>query len=594
MSELFTMPTTWYPQSSGQPYPYAKLYFYRSGTTTDQAVYQDPGLSVAHTQPVVADSAGIFPVIYLDTSAAYDYRVQLKTSTNVIIRDLDNIPRFALTTEQLGQLFYPICSAEISAAVTPYTYCYPCGDIRRYGAKVDGVTADDAAINYAISVAYNGLGFVYFPAGTTAHAATLIFKNGVTYAGDGASANGSILRYVGNADQIQVNNPSNSSTAAYINVQDLWLKSANNNTGKANFADNGSTFLNFTRVRFSGARINLILDQSEIVRVRDCLFQDILSVTTAAGVWIVNGATRTGGNSTGYTNEILFEGCQFNCDGTANLPTLIADDGGLSHKVVACNFNGGAIGYRATNVLTLSIKDCEIEAGLAGTAYVTGVGLYSTTWAGGTGGVTTTTAIRSNLISSGAKPSIVIGDSSAWSVSITDNTFNTTSTTIDPTGVQVELIASGNEQINSGDNRYKLNNHFSSGQWTPTWTGSVSNPSLGNGERYTSYSRKGKEVTLRMNQTFGSTTSVGSGTYSWTTPVAAAADQINFIGNVMALCAGSAPATATPYIANNSSTMTIRTTGGSPSNYGSSTPGSWTTNDYIQIAITYKAANWLG
>lgn len=52
-------------------------------------------------------------------------------------------------------------AAEISAGITPTNYAYPPGDIRRYGAKLDGVTDDSAAVQAAINS-----GGAYHPGGT--------------------------------------------------------------------------------------------------------------------------------------------------------------------------------------------------------------------------------------------------------------------------------------------------------------------------------------------------------------------------------------------------------------------------------------------
>jgi hypothetical protein len=109
--------------------------------------------------------------------------------------------------------------------------------------------------------------------------------------------------------------------------------------------------------------------------------------------------------------------------------------------------------------------------------------------------------------------------------------------------VAVELIAQGNDQSSSGDTRFQLNNYFSQGPWSPTWSCTSGTPDIGNGAIYTEYSRKGKEVTLRVNITMGTSAVYGGpgGIYSWSTPVAAANEAINFPGTVRALCAGAVP-----------------------------------------------------
>jgi len=93
MTTIFTLPQQVPVNSSGTPYPGAKLYFYAAGTTTAQNVYTDIDLTDAHSQPVVADANGRFEPIYLDPNAAADYRVQLYTLGSVLIYDEDNVPR---------------------------------------------------------------------------------------------------------------------------------------------------------------------------------------------------------------------------------------------------------------------------------------------------------------------------------------------------------------------------------------------------------------------------------------------------------------------------------------------------------------------
>lgn len=77
----------------GAPAPGALLYTWLSGTSTPQAVYADLALGSAHTNPVEADSNGIFPIIYL---AAVNYRMELRNADgDVIFPAQDNIQNLA-------------------------------------------------------------------------------------------------------------------------------------------------------------------------------------------------------------------------------------------------------------------------------------------------------------------------------------------------------------------------------------------------------------------------------------------------------------------------------------------------------------------
>ncbi|GBQ90432.1 hypothetical protein AA13595_2891 [Gluconacetobacter johannae DSM 13595] len=57
--------------ASGVPRVGARLFFYQAGTTTPQATFADPGLTIANTNPVVADEAGQFGDIFLLDDPAY-------------------------------------------------------------------------------------------------------------------------------------------------------------------------------------------------------------------------------------------------------------------------------------------------------------------------------------------------------------------------------------------------------------------------------------------------------------------------------------------------------------------------------------------
>lgn len=87
--------------------------------------------------------------------------------------------------------------AEELAGITPVNYAYPPFDVRRYGAKGDGVTDDTAAIQSAINVAEINGGDVYLPTGnhlvsvdpSTPDVPALIIEAAhVSFYGDGSQA----------------------------------------------------------------------------------------------------------------------------------------------------------------------------------------------------------------------------------------------------------------------------------------------------------------------------------------------------------------------------------------------------------------------
>lgn len=75
--------------SVGAPISGAKAYFYQTGTTTLVNTYTTVQRTVANTNPVIADSAGRFPPIYLDPDVTY--RMKLTDAADILILDRDPI-----------------------------------------------------------------------------------------------------------------------------------------------------------------------------------------------------------------------------------------------------------------------------------------------------------------------------------------------------------------------------------------------------------------------------------------------------------------------------------------------------------------------
>lgn len=93
-----------YPLSRAQVFdsnskimPGARLFLYDGGTSTPRIGYRDLALTTPHPNPIVADSAGRLPLIYLDDGY---YRQRLTSKTGTLIFDDDGIP--VLTTSAGG------------------------------------------------------------------------------------------------------------------------------------------------------------------------------------------------------------------------------------------------------------------------------------------------------------------------------------------------------------------------------------------------------------------------------------------------------------------------------------------------------------
>jgi hypothetical protein len=73
--------------ANGAPMAGAQLQFYQTGTTTPTPVYSSAALSTPLSNPVVADSGGLFPPMWLDPTVTY--RVQLLTAAGGLVQDID-------------------------------------------------------------------------------------------------------------------------------------------------------------------------------------------------------------------------------------------------------------------------------------------------------------------------------------------------------------------------------------------------------------------------------------------------------------------------------------------------------------------------
>lgn len=88
MADRFFMPYQFWQDTNGRPLRGGKLFFYATGTTTPKATYNNPGLTIANANPVVADANGRWPSIFL---ASGDYKVVLQTSAGVTVWTADPV-----------------------------------------------------------------------------------------------------------------------------------------------------------------------------------------------------------------------------------------------------------------------------------------------------------------------------------------------------------------------------------------------------------------------------------------------------------------------------------------------------------------------
>lgn len=103
-----------------------KLQFYVTGTTTPADVYTSDTLGTAHANPVVADSAGLFAPIYLDSDVTY--RVKLLTSADVELEDIDPVNTPLAAAIGAGQITAAMLDTGAAVANIGYTPVNKAGD----------------------------------------------------------------------------------------------------------------------------------------------------------------------------------------------------------------------------------------------------------------------------------------------------------------------------------------------------------------------------------------------------------------------------------------------------------------------------------
>ena len=124
--------------------------------------------------------------------------------------------------------------------------------------------------------------------------------------------------------------------------------------------------------------------------------------------------------------------------------------------------------------------------------------------------------------------------------------------------------------------------------YTPTWNAGTTNPTLGNGTLVGRYVQIGKTVHATISLTFGSTTTIGSGAYTFGLPVAAANDGIQYpVGGARVRDdSTSTYAMRTAYLVN---TTTVAMAAENGVNIGHNNPWTMASGDIINISMTYEA-----
>jgi hypothetical protein len=121
--------------------------------------------------------------------------------------------------------------------------------------------------------------------------------------------------------------------------------------------------------------------------------------------------------------------------------------------------------------------------------------------------------------------------------------------------------------------------------YTPTWTGTVTNPVVNNGTLSGRYMRAGKIVFLDIQLTIGSTTTFGSGAWGFALPLTAK-DTTGQSMTVNILDSGTQFYTGSTYMFS-TSVVYVAYQGDTGSSISSATPMTWATGDILRISGFY-------
>lgn len=128
--------------------------------------------------------------------------------------------------------------------------------------------------------------------------------------------------------------------------------------------------------------------------------------------------------------------------------------------------------------------------------------------------------------------------------------------------------------------------------YTPSWTATTTNPTLGNGTLTGRYMLIGKTCFVSITLTIGSTTSVGSGTYLFGLPFTSAAGGPNYLG-VARFTAGSVWIGQVSFGANSAvmnATFPSNSTTTTGANMSATTPAAPASGNALTMSVTFQTA----
>jgi hypothetical protein len=365
--------------------------------------------------------------------------------------------------------------AEIAAGVTPTNYQYLAPNILRYGAVDDGTTDCTTAINNALAA--NDYALIPEPASSFQINTMISVPDNKGVVGFGL---GSVIKKGANIAMF--------SLGRYSYLNSLYLDG------------NGGTYTGV------GVTIPYTAEFEGFQHITNCKIYD----TTSYNIQYVSGAKGAGFNSRVISCQLRTVSDAVACIKWGNDPTNSHGE----RSILNCTAGSG----------------CLVDCDNADNGFIIG------NTAGDGGG------LAAIIYGSTSSKIIAVGNRFAASATtIIQGTAHTFVGNVHAAGI---TLASGTNDCHIGNNVCAGTITDSSGAqnqldinlraYTSTWTGSGSNPAIGDGTSYAFETREGCMISVDLGINMGSTTTYGTGEYRFSLPRAASGSS-NFFGGTALL-----------------------------------------------------------
>jgi len=352
------------------------VYTYAAGTTTPQTTYTTSAGNVAHTNPIVLDSAGRVASggeIWLTDAVAYKF--VLKTSVAVTIGTYDNVTGnasgiyAAFAASSGSSLVGFIQSGTGAVPMTVQTKLRQIINVKDFGATGDGGTDDTAAIQAALNAAgVNG---------------TVIFNNGVYFVSStlygfpnqtlrGGGSNSTLIKRTGNYGDTLVFGGA-TSASGHVCIYDMWFKHGSGDytkginslpdlaTSGAHIRLYGSQQAIISNVWIWRLPYQLVFESGSLGIVENCHFYGIWDNDYSAAQEGIAQLLLKGLPTLGIVTSTTIRDCFFTGDAAFARPvTFTPSTGNVTLNITDCV--GSQYGVQITDSEDLDMTGCYLSS----------------------------------------------------------------------------------------------------------------------------------------------------------------------------------------------------------------------------------------